>query len=114
MMSIDDSDVFYSYCDLWKTTPERLNSAYQGIDTNSATRNANRLRIGAANGVANAADSAINTAFGNRFRIPLDFELLESACPFYQSALGERLQYELTFNDYNRMVIAMTGDAAAS
>ena len=91
IMSIDDSDVFYSYCDLWKTTPERLNSAYQGIDINSATLNANRLRIGAANGVANAADSAINTAFGDQFRISLDFELLESACPFYQSALGERI-----------------------
>lgn len=22
--------------------------------------------------------------------------------PFYQSALGDRLEYELTFNDYNR------------
>ena len=33
--------------------------------------------------------------------------------PFYQSALGGRLQYELTFNDYSCVIIA-TGDAAAS
>ena len=33
--------------------------------------------------------------------------------PFYQSALGDRLEYELTFNDYSRVVVA-TGDAAAS
>ena len=26
--------------------------------------------------------------------------------PFYQSALGDRLEYELTFNDYNRMIQA--------
>ena len=32
---------------------------------------------------------------------------------FYQSALGDRLEYELTFNDYSR-VIQATGDAKAS
>ena len=43
----------------------------------------------------------------------LDFELLESHMPFYQSALGDRLEYELTFNDCSR-VIQATGDADAS
>ena len=33
--------------------------------------------------------------------------------PFYQSALGDRLEYELTFNDYSHVVVA-TGDAAAT
>ena len=33
--------------------------------------------------------------------------------PFYQSALGDCLEYEVTFNDYSRVVVA-TGDAAAS
>ena len=33
--------------------------------------------------------------------------------PFYQSALGNRLDYELTFNDYSR-VIQATGDVDAS
>ena len=32
---------------------------------------------------------------------------------FYQSTLGDRLEYELTFNDYSR-VIQATGDADAS
>ncbi|MEW8689305.1 MAG: hypothetical protein AB2556_26075 [Candidatus Thiodiazotropha sp.] len=32
--------------------------------------------------------------------------------PFYQSALGDRLEYE-TFNDYSRVIHA-TGDADAS
>ena len=32
---------------------------------------------------------------------------------FYQSALGDRLEYELTFNDYSR-VIQATGDVDAS
>ena len=33
--------------------------------------------------------------------------------PFYQSALGDRLEYKLTFNDYSRAIRA-TGDANAS
>ena len=33
--------------------------------------------------------------------------------PFYQSALGDRLEYELTFNDYSRVTQA-TGDVDAS
>ena len=37
---------------------------------------------------------------------PLDFELLESHMPFYQSALGDRLEYELTSNNYSRVVHA--------
>ena len=52
-------------------------------------------------------------AFGNRFYIPLDFELLEGHMLFYQNALGDRLEYELTFNDYSRAIRA-TGDADAS
>ena len=33
--------------------------------------------------------------------------------PFYQSMLGDRLEYELTFNDYSRAIQA-TDDADAS
>ena len=112
VMSIDDSDVFYCYQDLWKTSQERKNAQYQGIDT-TTNRNATKLRIGAENGQAVTADQAIATAYSNRFSIPLDFELLESHMPFYQSALGDRLEYELTFNDYGRVIRAV-GDANAS
>ena len=113
VMSIDDSDVFNCYGDLWKTASERKNDQYQGIDT-SGNRNTMRIRIDAGNkDEAVAADKAIADAFGNRFYIPLDFELLESHMPFYHSALGDRLEHELTFNDYSR-VIRATGDADAS
>ena len=52
-------------------------------------------------------------SFGDRFFTPLDFELLESHMSFYQSALGDRNEYELTFNDYNRVIQAV-GDVDAS
>ena len=51
----------------------------------------------------NAQDKAITDAYGNKFIIPLDFEMLDSTAPYYQAGLGNRLCYELTFNDYNRV-----------
>ena len=51
----------------------------------------------------NTQDKAIADVYGNKFIIPLDFEILDSAAPYYQAGLGNRLRYELTFNDYNRV-----------
>ena len=113
VLSIDDSDIYGCYWDLWRTAQERSNSQYQGIDL-SDDRNINRIRIGARNkDETETEDKAVADAYGNRFHIPLDFELLETHMPFYQSALGDRLEYELTFNDYSRVVVA-TDDAAAT
>ena len=63
-----------------------------------------KLRINAGDkNASNAQDKAITDAYGNKFIIPLDFEMLDSAAPYYQAGLGNRLCYELTFNDYNRV-----------
>ena len=63
-----------------------------------------KLRINAGDKTAgNVQDKAIADAYGNKFIIPLDFEMLDSAAPYYQAGLGNRLCYELTFNDYNRV-----------
>ena len=62
------------------------------------------MRINAGNKDAtNAQDKAIADAYGNKFIIPLDFEMLDSEAPYYQAGLRKRLCYELTFNDYNRV-----------
>ena len=44
------------------------------------------------------------------FIIPLDFELLDSVMPYYQAGLGDRLCYEIPFNDYGKVINA-TGQA---
>ena len=63
-----------------------------------------KLRINAGEkSTGNAQDNAIANTYGNKFIIPLDFEILDSAAPYYQAGLGNRLCYELTFNDYNRV-----------
>ena len=109
MMSIDDSDVYHCYNDLWKAAQARENAQYQGIDE-SDNRNTTRIRVSAGN---KNASVAADKAYSNRFYIPLDFDLLESHMPFYRSAFGDRLEFEFTVNDYNRMIWA-TGDTDAS
>ena len=46
-------------------------------------------------------DKTIADAYGNKFIIPLNFEMLDSAMPYYQAGLRNRLSYELKLNDYN-------------
>ena len=103
IMSIDDFDIFACYRDLWQTKSEKKNAIRQGIiSTDGCMENCIKLRINAGNKDAtNAQDKAIADAYGNKFIIPLDFEMLDSAAPYYQAGLGNRLCYELTFNDYN-------------
>ena len=105
IMSVDNFDVLLCYRDLWKTKSEKRNAIRQGIiSTDGCTENCIKLRINAGNKDAtNAQDKAIADAYGNKFIIPLDFEMLDSAAPYYQAGLRNRLCYELTFNDYNRV-----------
>ena len=70
-----------------------------------------KLRIGAADkNPTIPQDKAIADAYGNKFINPLDFKMLDSALSYYQARLGNRLCYELTTNEYNRV----TKSAAAS
>ena len=66
-----------------------------------AQNNCIRLRINAGDKSSNTSDNAIAEAYGNKFIIPLNFEMLDSSAPYYQVGLGNRLCYEITFNDYN-------------
>ena len=103
IMSVDDFDVFACYRDLWKTMSEKRNAICQGIiSTDGCMENCIKLRINAGDkNASNAQDKATADAYGNKFIIPLHFEMLDSAAPYYQAGLG--LCYELTFNDYNRV-----------
>ena len=105
IMSMDDYDIFVYYQDLWKTKSEKRNAIHQGIISNDGcTENCIKLRINAGDkNASNAQDKAIADVYGNKFIIPLDFEMLDSAAPYYQAGLRNRLCYELTFNDYNRV-----------
>ena len=106
ILSIDDFDIFACYRDLWKTKLEKKNTIRQGIISNDGcTENCIKLRINAGDkSTSNKKDSAIAEAYGNKFLIPLDFVMLDSSAPYYQAGLRNRLCYEITFSDYNRVI----------
>ena len=91
--------------EILRTKSEKRNPIKQGIiSTDGCTENCIKFRINAGDkSTGNAQDKAIADAYGNKFIIPLDFEMLDSAAPYYQAGLGNRLCYELIFNDYNQV-----------
>ena len=107
IMSIDDYDIFTCYRDLWKTASEKKNAIHQDIiSAGGFTLGCMKLRINAKDKstAPPPQDKAIADAYGNKFIIPLDFEMLHSAAPYYQAGLGNILCYKITFNDYNRVI----------
>ena len=92
ILSTDNFGVFECYRDLWKTKLKKRNTY--------CTVNCMKLRIISGDKDAtNAQDVAIANAYGNKFIIPLDFEMLDSTIPYHQSELGNKLYYEITFNN---------------
>ena len=112
ILSVDDFDVSACYQDLWKTDSEKRNALRQGIiHSDGCTLKCTKLRINAKDKDAtNAQDDATSKAYANKFIIPLDFEMLDSVMPYYKAGLGNRLCYEITFNDYGKVINA-TGQA---
>ena len=109
--SLDNADIFLCFQDLWKTSKERENAAYQSI--RSETVRKIRINAGDKGSVAkDHEDVAVGKALGNKFYIPLDFEILSSHSPFFQHKMKDRLSYELTFNSYGRVVVST--DTSAS
>ena len=81
----------------------KINAVRQGIiSIDGYTENCMKFRINAADKSSeNEKDKAIADAYGNKFIIPLDFEMLESVMPFYQAGLKNRLCYKIMTNYYN-------------
>ena len=106
ILSIDDFDILECYQDLWKTASEKKNVVGQGIiSTDGCTENCMKLRINTGGKDHTIAQGkAIANAYRNKFIIPLNFEMLDSAAPYYQAGLGNRLCYEITLNDNNRVI----------
>ena len=105
IMSVDDFDILTCYQDLWKTASEKKNAIHQGIiSADGCTINCMKLRINADDkSTTPIKDNAIADTYGNKFIIPLDFEMLDSSAPYYQAGLKNKLCYKITFNDYNRV-----------
>ena len=86
---------------IFLTVPtERSSMASQGIGKGNMLKH----RVSAEDSSSGKEDEVISDSYKNRFCIPLDFEILETHMPFYHVGVGDRLEYQLTFNDYNKIV----------
>ena len=105
ILGVDDFDIFTCYRNLWKTKKEKRDAVRQGIiSDDGCMANCIKLRINAKDkSVSIHLDNAIANAYGNKFITPLDFGMLDSAIPYYQSGLRNRLCYEITFNEYGKL-----------
>ena len=113
IISTDDSDIFYSYYDCWKSTTERFNAVFQGIvEVGGQMENAIKHRINADDKASDANDETVASIFNNKPCFPLDFEILESGLPLYQYGLGNQLAHELTFGDYSDVIKSANTDAS--
>lgn len=100
ILHIDDSNIFYTYTDLWETTNNRSNMIFQGVGTNNMLKH----RVNAGDKISNTNDEIIKEVYNNKFCIPLDFKISKSFIPFYQSSLSSNISYELTFNDADKVI----------
>ena len=110
VLSIDNYDVLKGYFDLFLSKHEKAKRVYQGIQP----ANGLKLRVESNGATGTANETAIKTTLGNRFMIPIDFELLKDIGPYYQAGIGDKLEVELTFNDTSAVIFGSTATLAAA
>ena len=111
IISFTHADVFHNFKDNWLYEKVSRNETYRGLEKD----NVSKLRLGAADaqaGANNGKDKALADAFGNRYAIPLDIDILATHEPFYPNSLREPLTYELTFNNSDKVVNSTDTEAS--
>jgi len=100
---LNDYNLFMNYKDLWLTKAQRKNLVFQGIQSS----NLNKLRSSATDAnVTNAKDNIMFSIYGNKYKIPLDFELINNNAPLYKHAIQEDLIFEITFAPISDIIIS--------
>ena len=106
VLSIDNYDMIMSYFDMWLSKHQKQKRIFQGIQSESGLK----LRVGAKDATGTADEVAISKTLGNRFRIPIHFELLNDIGPYYQYGLGDKLEIELMSNNVASIIKGSTAN----
>ena len=110
--TINHSDIYDSYKDLFLSKKEREERLLEGIQS----ANGLKARVGAEKAEDGAAlilttqENAIKKTFGKRFEIPLDFDFFKY--PVYPYGLKEELIVRLELNSPGKVILC-TGDTSA-
>jgi|GEM_PF-2949933 len=104
---IDNYNLYSTFKDLWLTGEERKNMVFQGIQT--ANLRALRSGVTEANVVGETAnEKTLKAVFGDKYKIPLDFELLSTHAPFYKFPIQEDVIFELTLAPKEDVIVTTT------
>ena len=107
ILQIDNYSLYATFKDLWLTEEERKNRVFQGIQS----ENLRALRSGVTEANVNgetANEKTLKAVFGEKYKIPLDFELLSSHAPFYKFPIQEDLIFELTLAPKEDIIVTDT------
>ena len=110
--TINDSDIYDTYKDLYLSKKERKEKLLQGIQ--SANGLGGRVGAKKADGTAlvmTDQENAIKKTFDKRFAIPLDFDFFKH--PVYPYGLKEDLIVRLELNSAEKVILC-TGDTNAT
>ena len=110
VLSINNYDEIMTYKDHWLSKKEKSRQIFQGIDDDNSLK----LRVESKGATGDAKETAIAKTYGNRFRIPIDFELLNDIGPYHQASLADKLEIRLTFNDKKAVILGSTSTLAAA
>ena len=107
--TINNSDIYAQYTDLYLSKKEREQKLLQGIQSTNGLK----AWVGA-NGIAltvTTLNNAIKKTFDNRFAIPLDFDFFKH--PVYPYGLREDLIVRLELNSAAKVILC-SGDTSAT
>jgi len=110
VLSISNYDEVMSYFDFWLSKKDKSRQIPQGIQTKKGLA----LRVGSKDATGDVEETAIGKTLSNRFRIPIDFELLNKVGPYHQHSLADKLEIQLTFNDAKSIILGSTAALAAA
>jgi len=110
VLSISNYDEVMSYFDLWLWKKDKSRRIPQGIQTAKSLA----LWVGSKDATGDVEETAIGKTLGERFRIPIDFELLKSVGSYHQHSLADKLEIQLTFNDAKSIILGSTSALAAA
>ena len=96
--------------EFWLSKKVKARRVFQGIDDADALK----LRVDSKGATGDAGKTAVAKTFGNRFRFPIDFELLNDIGPYHQVSLVDKLEIKLTFNDKKAIIMGSTTTLAAA
>ena len=110
VLSINNYDEIKTYTDFWLAKKDKARRVFQGIDDADALK----LRVSSKGATGDAGKTAVAKTSGNRFRIPIDFEILNDIGPYHQASLSDKLEVKLTFNDSKVVILGSTATLAAA